>query len=151
MNRIQSLAFLIIGAIAFVATTASAQNYSINWSKIAGGGGTSSGGNYTLTGTIGQHDAGRMTGGNYTLEGGFLSGIVLVQTLGAPQLSIQLSGSNAIISWAVDGSTGFALQEAANLNSPASWSNSGATVTTSGNTKSVTVPATGMKYYRLKK
>lgn len=92
-----------------------------------------------------------MTGGNYTLEGGFLSGIVLVQTPGAPQLSIQLSGSNAIISWSMDGSTGFILQESANLSSPANWNNSGVVVTTSGNTKSVTVPATGMKYYRLKK
>jgi len=142
--------FLILLAAA-TPVLANAQNYSVDWYKIAGGGGTSSGGNYSLVGTIGQHDAGKMTGGNYTLEGGFLSGIVLVQTTGAPQLSIQLSGANAVISWAVDGSADFVLQEALNLNSPAPWNNSGASIVTSGGTKSVTVPATGMKYFRLRK
>ena len=40
------------------AASAIAQPYSIDWFKIAGGGGTSTGGNYSLSGTIGQHDAG---------------------------------------------------------------------------------------------
>jgi hypothetical protein len=132
------------------ALSASAQNYSITWSKIAGGGGTSTGGNYSLIGTIGQHDAGKMTGGNYTLEGGFLSGIVLIQTVGSPQLSIQRSGGTAIISWPVSGSTGFVLQEALELNT-LSWGNSGATINTASGTNSVTVPATGVKFYRLRK
>jgi len=35
-----------------------AQTYSIDWYKIAGGGGTSTGGVYAVSGTIGQHDAG---------------------------------------------------------------------------------------------
>lgn len=125
-----------------------AQTYSIGWSKIAGGGGTSTGGNYSLVGTIGQHDAGKMAGGNYSLEGGFLSGIVLVQTAGAPRLSIQISGANAVISWPVADSTGYVLQEGAAL-TPASWANSGTVVNTNGGQKSVTVPATGTRFYRL--
>ena len=49
-----------------------AQQYSIDWYKVAGGGGTSTGGVYSVSGTIGQHDAGGpMTGGNYSLTGGF--------------------------------------------------------------------------------
>ena len=49
------------------------QAYSIDWYKIAGGGGTSTNGQYAVTGTIGQPDAGgAMTGGNYSLTGGFL-------------------------------------------------------------------------------
>ena len=49
-----------------------AQQYSIDWYKIAGGGGTSTGGTYSVSGTIGQPDAsGPMTGGNYSLTGGF--------------------------------------------------------------------------------
>ncbi len=49
-----------------------AQQYSIDWYKVAGGGGTSTGGTYSVSGTIGQHDAGGpMTGGNYSLTGGF--------------------------------------------------------------------------------
>jgi hypothetical protein len=133
--------------LALAPSLALAQNYSIDWSKIAGGGGTSSGGNYTLTGTIGQTDAGTLSGGNYTLEGGFLSGIVVLQTLGAPQLSIVRSGSNATISWAADAGSGYILQETTSLGG--SWGTSGATVNTIGNTKSVTVPATGIKFYRL--
>jgi hypothetical protein len=139
--------FLILALL--VPGLVQAQNYSIDWFSIDGGGGTSSGGNYTLTGTIGQPDAGKLTGGNYTLEGGFLSGITLVQTLGAPTLSIQFSGANATVSWPVTNSVGFVLQEALNLNSPASWGNSGATITTNSTTKTATIPALGIKFYRL--
>src|SRR5262249_33796647 len=50
-----------------LAISASAQTYSIDWFKIAGGGGTSTNGQYSLSGTIGQHDAGGpLTGGNYS-------------------------------------------------------------------------------------
>ena len=140
---------LILIASVLMPLVSFAQNYSIDWSKIAGGGGTSTGGNYSLVGTIGQHDAGTLTGGNYTLEGGFLSGIVLIQTAGAPKLSIQLSGSSAIISWPIDGSSGYVLQEVTDLN--LTWGNSGASVTTSGTNNTASVSATGMKYYRLLK
>jgi len=41
------------------------QNYTIDWYKIAGGGGTSAGGTYQVNGTIGQPDASQaMTGGS---------------------------------------------------------------------------------------
>ena len=54
------------------APVARAQSYSLDWHKIAGGGGTSTGGVYAVSGTIGQHDAGGpMAGGNYSLTGGF--------------------------------------------------------------------------------
>ena len=49
-----------------------AQNYSIDWYRI-GGGGASAGGQYSLSGAIGQPDAGAMGGGRYSLSGGFLS------------------------------------------------------------------------------
>ncbi len=66
-----------------------AQSYSINWYKVAGGGGASTGGVYSVSGTIGQHDAGQpMTGGTYSLTGGFWSLIAVVQTPGAPTLYI---------------------------------------------------------------
>ena len=52
--------------------TLHAQNYSIDWFKIAGGGGTSTGGLYQVSGTIGQHDAGPvMTNGQFSVTGGF--------------------------------------------------------------------------------
>jgi hypothetical protein len=58
--------------------------YSIDWSTIDGGGGTSTGGVYSVTGTIGQPDAGKMSGGNFTLDGGFWGLVAAVQTPGAP-------------------------------------------------------------------
>lgn len=48
--------------------------YTLEWSTIDGGGGTSTGGPYTLTGTIGQPDAGAMSGHTFELLGGFWTG-----------------------------------------------------------------------------
>ena len=52
--------------------SAFSQSYSIDWSTLDGGGGTSTGGVYSVTGTIGQPDAGGpMTNGQYSVIGGF--------------------------------------------------------------------------------
>jgi len=135
-----------------VRALAQSQNYSIDFFTIDGGGGTSSGGQFSLVGTIGQPDAGKLTGGNYVLDGGFLSGIFVVPTLGSPALSVQQSGINAIISWPLDSSTGFILEQATDLTSPISWSASSITVTTNGNQRRVTIPATGgWRFFRLRK
>src|ERR1700759_4026723 len=102
---------LIAGfALALSASQASAQNYSIDWYKISGGGGTSTNGQYAVSGTIGQHDAGGpMTGGNYSLTGGFWSLISVVQTAGAPTLYISHSGNTVTVYW--QNVTGWALQQ----------------------------------------
>ena len=83
---------LILMVLALASSSAHAQQYSIDWYKIAGGGGTSTGGVYSVSGTIGQHDAGGpMTGGNYSLTGGFWALISVVQTAGLPLLTITLN------------------------------------------------------------
>ena len=65
---------LVVGLAA--ALGALAQDYSIDWYTVDGGGEMwSSGGPYELSGTIGQPDAGEMTGGTFTLTGGFWPGI----------------------------------------------------------------------------
>ena len=80
---------LLLIPLLLAASAVQAQQYSIDWYKIAGGGGTSTGGVYAVSGTIGQHDAGGpMTGGSYSLTGGFWSLITVVQTPGAPLLTI---------------------------------------------------------------
>lgn len=54
------------------AATALADEFSLDWYSIDGGGNMwTTGGSYELSGTIGQHDAGVMTGGDYELTGGF--------------------------------------------------------------------------------
>ena len=50
---------------------ARAQEFSIDWYTMDGGGGYSSGENFELEGTIGQHDAGVSSGGDFVLTGGF--------------------------------------------------------------------------------
>ncbi len=127
-----------------------AQNYTIDWFKISGGGGTSTGGTYQVSGTIGQHDAGGpMTGGNYSLTGGFWALISVVQTAGLPNLSIAQSGNSVIVSWPSTGS--YTLQQNNSLAAPGGWSTSGYTINTSNGTNSITItPPTGNLFFRLK-
>jgi hypothetical protein len=125
--------------------TARAQTYSIDWSKIAGGGGTSTGGIYAVSGTIGQPDAGGpLTNGQYSVTGGFWALPIAVQTTNAPTLQIVPAAPGfAAVSWTPP-TPGFTLQASASL-SPASWVNA-------GTNNPVTVPAAGpARFYRLLK
>lgn len=128
-----------------------AQPFSINAYKIPGGGGTSTGGLYTVSGTIGQLDTGKLSGGNYTLDGGFWSLIAVIQTSGAPALSLVRSGSNVILSWpAAD--AGFGLEETTSLGAPINWQVVSQTPVASSGTNTVTaLILPGNKFYRLKK
>lgn len=101
-------------------STARAQSYSIDWYKIAGGGGTSTGSIYSVSGTIGQPDAGGpMTGGNYSLTGGFWS-LFAIQTGSAPTLFIMPSANNAVIYWSAN-AAGFMLEHSTSLAAPNGW------------------------------
>ena len=125
-----------------------AQQYSIDWHKVAGGGGTSTGGTYQINGTIGQYDAGGpMTGGNYSLTGGFWAPISVIQTPGAPTLYFSRSGSTLTVYW--QNVTGWNLQQNTNLATPAGWSvNSSWTTANGTNSLSLTSP-TGNLFFRL--
>ena len=128
-----------------------AQNYSIDWFKISGGGGTSTGGVYSVSGTIGQADADTaMSGGNYSLTGGFWSFVAAVQTPGAPTLTIAHSGSSVMVSWPYP-STGWTLQQNANLANANGWQTSSYSVTTNASLNSITIttPAAGSLFFRL--
>jgi hypothetical protein len=131
------------------AWNATAQSYSIDWYKIAGGGGTSTGGVYAVSGTIGQPDASAaMTGGNYSLTGGFWSLVSVVQTTGLPNLSVAHSGNSVTVYWPNTGS--HTLQQNANLAS-ANWATSGYPINTSNGTNSITITSpVGNLFFRLK-
>jgi hypothetical protein len=131
-------------------TSASAQTYSIDWYKVAGGGGTSTGAQYVVSGTIGQHDAGGpMTGGNYSLTGGFWSLIAAVQTPGAPLLTVFRTATNTVvISWPAP-STGFTLQQNPDLK-PTNWGNIGGTPSVvNGQNQVIVSPPVGNQFFRL--
>jgi hypothetical protein len=125
------------------------QSYSVDWYKIAGGGGISTGGVYQVTGTIGQPDAsGAMTGGSYSLTGGFWSLISVIQTAGLPKLTITHVGNNVIVSWPDTGS--YTLQQSANLALTNSWATSGYVITTTNGVSSITITSvTGKLFFRL--
>jgi hypothetical protein len=144
--------FLLFGLL--IPALSQAQSYTIDWYKVAGGGGTSAGTNggavYSVRGTVGQQDAsGAMTGGNYSLTGGFWSLIALVQTAGTPNLSISHAGNSVIISWPNTGN--YTLQQNSNLAASAGWATSGYPVTTNSpaGTNSITITPTGNLFFRL--
>ena len=126
-----------------------AQPFAIDWFTIDGGGCSSTGGVYAVDGTIGQPDAGRLSGGNFRLEGGFWGIIATVQTVSAPQLSIQLTATNTvIISWPSP-SSGFNLQQNTNLTT-GTWVAPSESVGNDGTIKFIIVnPPTGNRVYRL--
>ena len=130
-------------------TSVHAQTYTIDWHKIAGGGGTSTGGVYALSGTIGQHDASApLTGGPYSLTGGFWAIISAVQTPGLPNLTIIHSGNNVIVSWPNTGT--YTLQQNPNVANPAGWTTSAYSINSLNGTNSITLPSpTGNLFFRL--
>ncbi len=141
---------LFLSIINHQLSTAHAQSYSVDWYKVAGGGGTSTGGTYTVSGTIGQPDAsGAMTGGNYSVTGGYWALINVVQTPGAPTLYI--SRSNNVVSVYWQSVSGWNLIQNNNLTTPvASWSASSAPILAGGtNFLNLTNPA-GNVFFRLK-
>jgi hypothetical protein len=141
----------VLALLLFLSTalSARAQMYSIDWYKVAGGGGTSTGDVYSVSGTIGQHDAGGpLTGGNFSLTGGFWS-IYSVQTSGAPTLRIVLTSTNTAMVYWPSPSTGFNLQVNPDLTT-ASWTTPAETVQDNGTIKYIIVsPPTNKKFYRL--
>lgn len=126
-----------------------AQNYSIDWFTIDGGGGTSTGGVYSVSGTIGQPDAGTMSSGNYSLAGGFWGIISAIQMPGAPLLTIRLTQTNTVVvSWPSP-SSGFSLQQNSNRNTSV-WNAPAENITDNGTNKFIIVnPPTGHRFYRL--
>lgn len=135
---------LVISILALVMMSP-AQPYSIDWSAIAGGGGVSTSAVYQVSGTIGQPDTGPvMTNSQFSVTSGFWALPQVIQTVGAPTLTIAPAAPGyAMISWA-PASPRFVLQESPSLAAPA-WTNS-----PSGSANPAIVPVSGLsKFYRL--
>ena len=136
--------FLNFPVFFILTLVAQAQQYSIDWYKVSGGGGTSTGGVYSLSGTVGQPDAsGPMSGGDYSLTGGFWA-LYAVQTAGAPLLTITYINKQAIVSWSPSVS-GWTLQTNKNLAS-GNWGNYLGAVVNNSATNS---PPKGNLFFRL--
>jgi hypothetical protein len=139
--------FLLLSFLV-AASVVNAQPYSVDWSKISGGGGTSAGGTYQVSGTIGQPDAsGAMSGGNYSVTGGFWSLFQVVQTPGAPTLYISHSGNTVTVYW--QDVSGWSLQTNSNLSVTNGWIGAASPPPTNG-TNYLNLPSqTGNLFFRL--
>ncbi len=141
----KSLVFSLAASIAF---STFAQQYSIGWYTIAGGGGTSSNAQYSVLGTIGQADAGTMSGGSFSVTDGFWSLISVDQTPNVPPLTITHVGNNVTVSWPNTGS--YTLQQNSNIAISSGWRASSFTIITTNGTNSVAIsPPTGNLFFRL--
>jgi hypothetical protein len=142
---------IITSVTLLVLSLAAAQaQYSLDWSTIDGGGGTSTGGVYSVNGTIGQPDAGVMSGGNYTLQGGFWGVVSAVQAPGAPYLWVSLSSTNTVVVWWALSETSWVLQATTNLVTPSSIWTPRSYVTNGANCVYIESTPAGNCFYRLK-
>ena len=105
-----------------------AQQYSIDWYKVAGGGGTS-------------------TGGNYSLTGGFWALISVVQTPGAPTLYISHSGNTVMVYW--QNVSGWTLHQNGSLANTNGWLLNSSWSTSNGTNYLNLASPTGNLFYRL--
>jgi hypothetical protein len=144
----KSLSLLLTGFVIANPMRLVAQSYSIDWHKIAGGGGLSAQGPYCLNGTIGQHDAGMtLAGGSYSLTGGFWS-IISLAPASAPVLTISHAGDSVVVSWP-SSATGFTLQQNTSL-ATTNWVPTGYSIATADGTNSITItPPAGILFFRL--
>ena len=124
--------------------------FSIPWSTVDGGGGTSTGGTFSVSGTIGQADAGQapMTGGTFSLAGGFW-GVFAVPTPEAPMLRVERSAPNTVvIAWPAP-STGWSLLRSPTM-APGSWVPAPDRIVVVGSENQVIIsPPAGIWFYRL--
>jgi hypothetical protein len=153
MMRIEFLTRLGALSAGVFALTVQAQNYTIDWSTIDGGGGASTGGVYSVSGTIGQPDAGAMSGGNYMLQGGFWGLIAAAQTPGAPWLTITRTVTNTVCVWWPLPTDGWVLEwtnRVAGVSAP--WPQVSQPCQTNATQAWIVEPApTGNRFYRLHK
>jgi hypothetical protein len=137
------------GSVTSAVATLSVTPLRLGWSTMDGGGGTSTGAVFAVRGTIGQLDAGRLTNGQSVINGGFWGVLAVVQTSGAPVLTIARTATNtALISWPFP-SAGFSLQQNSNL-ATTNWVSPSEAISDNGVNKFIIVnPPTGNRFYRL--
>jgi len=132
-------------------STLCAQDFTVDWSTIDGGGGTSTGAGYSAAGIIGQPDAGTMSGGGFAVRGGFWSIVAAQQAETLPSLDVSVSNSVVRIWWSLPG-TDFVLDQTTTLDgSPIPWTEVPFPYQTNATHIYITAPAVGARFYQLRK
>lgn len=140
----------LVTALMLLPFRGAAQDYRIDWFKIAAGGGLATDSTYQVSSTLGQQDAGGpLTGGAYSLTGGFWTLVGAVQTPGFPLLSIRSPAPGTlVISWPAS-STGFLLQLNGNLKTTNWLGVTNLPSVVFGQNQVLISPAPGNQFYRL--
>ena len=152
MSAKSIIAKSVLGLALLLGPSIQAQ-FSLDWTSIDGGGGHSTDGFFTLTGTLGQPDAGVMSGGGFTLAGGFWGGVGVIQSAGAPLLTVRRTLTNTVVVFWPLPDAGWRLQSATNLSAAViSWTEIAAPYQTNQGQLFFTEPTpVGHKFYRLHK
>ncbi len=137
----------------------SAQVYTIDWFRIAGGGGTSTNGLYTVSGTLGQPEAGLpMGGGIFAITGGVQFESAGSEILPVPLRIVRLaqlvnaSGVREVhITMAGTPGHVFQLQATSNLTRTITWADLGARATapTEGFLEFIDAGPPEVRFYRI--
>lgn len=102
---------VLLATTSLAALTVCAGPYSVSGYQIAGGDVSSTGVTFTVTGSISQPEANIvMTGHKYAVTGGYGSLVSVLQSPGAPVLTITRVGNGVKISWPYP-SAGWTLQQ----------------------------------------
>jgi hypothetical protein len=144
---------LLSVSFAVVAAGVSAQS-AIDWFAFDAGGGAQSSANYVINSSASpaQVGPGVPSSANYRILPGFWALDNLGPATGLPELSITLSGANAVLSWPSP-STGFVLQHSDSLAAPpAAWTDTPGVVNDNGFIKRISIPPNlAGRFYRLRR
>jgi hypothetical protein len=145
--RPAALLFIISAGI----VPALAQNYGVDWHTIPGGAGISSNTTYTISGTIGQPAAAHAAGDRYAIDSGFWAFAAVMQTPGAPRLTLQRASATTLVILWPSPSTDFLLQSATDI-AAGNWAAVAMPPADDGTTKSVVISLSpGNQFFRLLK
>ena len=132
-------------SILLLVSTASAQNFSIDWFTVDGGGGFSAAEGFSVGGTVAQPDAGFMSADAYAVVGGFWS-FAASETL---SLAVSNSPAGVLVYWNRPANNWVLDESPVLLNS---WIQVPFPYETNATHIYVTIPApSANKFYRLRK
>ena len=114
-QRVWCPAILVTTLFALL-SVAHGADYRLKTAAFVGGGGTATNATFRLAATLHPSVVGTAAGGSYAVTGRF-SGVHLVQTPGAPRLSIANLEAGFVLHWPVI-ATGFRLQSSDSLTEP---------------------------------
>ena len=153
MNSTKSLrrwsSAMFAAALCVVSFEAQGAGFELKAAAFTSGGGVATNASFHLAASCPGAVIGPASGGSFTLAGKF-PGIRLVQTPGAPRLTLSASGSGYLLRWPAAFS-GFRLQTTASLTEP-HWVEVPLPVLVAGDENTVNVPVNGnvpMSFYRL--